>query len=236
VPARVLARYGGWTEDVRAVAQTLLVGRRAWARALLEAADTGAIDAATLPAETVRKATVFRDEGIAEIVRRRFSGSEGASTAEMQAEMERLTRVLAAAGGDPYRGKKLYAETCGKCHLLHGVGGRIGPDLTPFRRDDVPRMLHSIVHPSAEIREGYEAHVATTADGRVVQGLLVEEDPQVLVLRDAAGQTVTLERGEIEERRILRTSLMPEGQLKPLSDAEIRDLFAYLRTAQPVVD
>lgn len=236
VPTRVLARYGNWTEDVRDVAQTLLVGRQAWARALLEAADSGAIDAATLPAETVRKATVFRDERIGEIVRRRFPGIEGASTAEMQAEMDRLSGVLAAGGGDPYRGKKLYAQTCGKCHVLHGVGGRIGPDLTPFRRDDVPRMLHNVVNPSAEIRAGYESHLATTADGRVVQGLLVEEDPQVLVLRDTAGQTVTIERGEIEERRILRTSLMPEGQLKPLSGAEIRDLFAYLRAAQPVVD
>jgi putative heme-binding domain-containing protein len=73
-------------------------------------------------------------------------------------------------------------------------------------------------------------------DGRVVQGLLVEDDPQVVVLRDGAGQTVALEREAIEERRVLPRSLMPEGQLAPLSDVQVRDLFAYLRTAQPVVD
>jgi hypothetical protein len=29
---------------------------------------------------------------------------------------------------------------------------------------------------------------------------------------------------------------MPEGQLTPLSDAEVRDLFAYMRMTQPIVD
>jgi putative heme-binding domain-containing protein len=127
-------------------------------------------------------------------------------------------------------------QTCGKCHVLHATGGNVGPDLTTFRRDDVPRLLVNILNPSAEIREGFETHVAVMDDGRIVQGLLVEDDPQVLVLRDSAGQTVSLERNAIEERRVLPRSLMPEGQLTPLSDAEVRDLFAYLRMTQPIVD
>jgi putative heme-binding domain-containing protein len=144
--------------------------------------------------------------------------------------------VLVAGGGDPYVGKKLYMQTCGKCHVLHATGGNVGPDLTTFKRDDVPRLLVNILNPSAEIREGFETHVAVMDDGRIVQGLLVEDDPQVLVLRDSAGQTVSLERNAIEERRVLPRSLMPEGQLTPLSDAEVRDLFAYLRMTQPIVD
>jgi len=236
VPARVLAGYPRWTADVRDVAQALLVTRREWARALLEAVDTGAIAAGTIPVETVRKATMFRDERIAEIVRGRWENVEGASTAQMQTELERLSAVLAAGGGDPYVGKKLYAQTCGKCHLLHATGGNVGPDLTAFKRDDVPRLLVSILNPSAEIREGFETHVAVMDDGRVVQGLLVEDDPQVLVLRQSTGQTVALEREAIEERRVLPRSLMPEGQLAPLSDADVRDLFAYLRMTQPIVD
>jgi len=236
VPDRVLAGHARWTADVRDVAQTLLVSRRPWARALLEAVDRGAIDAAAIPVETVRKATIFRDDRIAELVGGRWKDVDGVSTADMQAEMERLTGVLASGGGDPYAGKRLYMQACGKCHVLHAVGGQVGPDLTTFKRDDVPRLLLNILNPSAEIREGFETHVAVTADGRVVQGLLVEDDPQVLVLRDGAGQTVALERDAIEERRVIPRSLMPEGQLAPLSDAQVRDLFAYLRTAQPVVD
>jgi hypothetical protein len=29
---------------------------------------------------------------------------------------------------------------------------------------------------------------------------------------------------------------MPEGMLKGLSDQEVRDLFAYLRSTQPLID
>jgi putative heme-binding domain-containing protein len=125
-------------------------------------------------------------------------------------------------------------QSCGKCHVLHNLGGQVGPNLTSFQRDDVVRLLTSIVNPSAEIREGYETHVAMLDDGRVVQGFLVEQDPQVVVLRTAEGTTVPLEVAAIEERAVSGKSLMPEGLLSGLSDDEVRNLFAYLRTTQPV--
>ena len=36
--------------------------------------------------------------------------------------------------------------------------------------------------------------------------------------------------------RAIAQSLMPEGILKTLSDQQIRDLFAYLRSTQPLAD
>ena len=138
--------------------------------------DRGDVDAATVPVETVRKAAIFGDDRIAALVRGRWADVAGASPAGVHAELERLSGVLAAGGGDPYAGKRLYAQACGKCHVLHAVGGSVGPDLTPFKRDDVPRLLLSILDPSAEIREGFETHVAVMHDGRVVQGLLRSEE------------------------------------------------------------
>ena len=43
-------------------------------------------------------------------------------------------------------------------------------------------------------------------------------------------------RTDIEDLHAIRTSLMPEGQLKAMSDQQIRDLFAYLRSTQPLAD
>jgi hypothetical protein len=40
----------------------------------------------------------------------------------------------------------------------------------------------------------------------------------------------TLPKSEVESVMRADTSLMPEGILDPLSDQEIRDLFAYLRS------
>jgi len=142
----------------------------------------------------------------------------------------------ARPGGDPYEGKRLYMQSCGKCHTLHDGGGQIGPSLTSYKRDDVGRLLANIVNPSAEIREGYETHVLVLDDGRVVQGFLVEQDPQVLVLRTAEGTSLAIDRESIEERSVVGRSLMPEGLLAGLSDDDVRNLFAYLRSAQPLAD
>lgn len=236
IPAAVLSQYKQWTEDVRAVAQTLLVSRKPWSLALLDAVERGDIAATALPLETVRKLSIHRDDRIAAAIKKHWGDVDGASTAEMQAALEQFTLVLNSGHGDPYPGKKLYMQMCGKCHTLHAQGGQVGPDLTTFKRDDVRTMLLNILNPSAEIREGFETHVAITADGRVVQGFLIEQDPQVIVLRGPDGQTTSLQRDDLDEHVVMKKSLMPEGQLKDLSDQQLRDLFAYLRSAQPLND
>nr|NIP93461.1 hypothetical protein [Akkermansiaceae bacterium] len=39
----------------------------------------------------------------------------------------------------------------------------------------------------------------------------------------------SIARDRIRKKEVLKSSLMPEGILNGLSDAELRDLFAYLR-------
>jgi putative membrane-bound dehydrogenase-like protein len=237
IPQTVLAQYSQYTDGVRSPAQALLASRKPWAMAFVQAVSRGDIPAKSIPLETVRQLTMHRDPQLATLVQQLWGTVEGASTAEMQAQLERFTAVLSAGeGGDPYPGKKLYMQSCGKCHKLHEQGGQIGPDLTTFKRDDVPRLLLNILNPSAEIREGFEMHIAVVDDGRVVQGFLIEQDPQVLVLRNTEGATITLERPSIEEHQILKKSLMPEGLLKDLGETDLRNLFAYLRSGQPLAD
>ena len=237
IPGVVLARYGRFTEDLRALARAVLASRRPWARALVAAVRAGDITAASVPVETVRQLSMLRDDDLARDVQALWGEVAGSSTAAMQADYERLRDLLAARpGGDPYEGKRLYMQSCGKCHTLHDGGGQIGPSLTSYKRDDVGRLLANIVNPSAEIREGYETHVLVLDDGRVVQGFLVEQDPQVLVLRTAEGTSLAIDRESIEERSVVGRSLMPEGLLAGLSDDDVRNLFAYLRSAQPLAD
>src|SRR5262245_23976139 len=154
----------------------------------------------------------------------------------MQQQIARLDNVLRAAEGSPYPGKKLFSATCSKCHTLFNVGGAIGPDLTTYKRDDVANLLLHIVNPSAEIREGFETHLVVTADGRALTGFLVDQDNQVVVLRGADGQDVTVAKPQIDEMRVIPQSLMPEGLLDKMGDQEVRDLFAYLRSSQPLND
>ena len=120
--------------------------------------------------------------------------------------------------------------------MLFGQGGKIGPDLTTYKRDDLRGMLLNVVNPSAEIREGFENYVARSADGRLITGFIADQDTNVVVIRGADGQSISLTRDEIDDLRASKTSLMPGGQLQALSDQQIRDLFAYLRSTQPLAD
>ncbi len=73
-------------------------------------------------------------------------------------------------------------------------------------------------------------------DGRVLSGVVVEQDKNVVVLRGSDGKEDR--PGPCRDRRDASrpSSIMPEGLLKDLSDQQVRDLFAYLRSTQPLID
>jgi hypothetical protein len=60
--------------------------------------------------------------------------------------------------------------------------------------------------------------------------LLANSTPDSVTLLDAKNIRTTLKRDEIETLEPMSASLMPERLLDPLSDQEICDLFAWLRS------
>ena len=230
----VLAIYESFTEPVQTAAQGLLASRSVWAKMLVDAIADDKISAESVSPDLVRRMTLHRDDKLAADIKSIWPSLKGASDAQMQARIAELAAILEDQGGDPYAGKKLYTTSCGKCHILFGEGGRIGPALTTYNRDDTLRILLNVVNPSAEIREGFESYLVLTDDGRTASGFLFDQDNRVVVLRGVDGQSVTIERDQIVEMIKQPKSLMPEGLLKSLSNEEIRNLFAYLRSAQPL--
>jgi putative heme-binding domain-containing protein len=135
----------------------------------------------------------------------------------MRRDIVRLTDVVRAGIGRPSEGRALFKQHCANCHMLHGQGGQVGPDLTGYRRDDLPAMLLAVVNPNAEIREGYENYTVTTESGRTVNGLLVEKDAAKIVLRTAEGEKVTIPKTDLAEMSTSGVSLMPPSfSLRPI--------------------
>jgi putative heme-binding domain-containing protein len=231
----VLAAWPSLGVEARTAAFTLLASRPAWAQALLEAVDSGQIAKSLVPQDTLAKLARYRQPRVAELFAKHFSQTRPPTRDEMQARIARVREVLHAGVGNPYAGQPLFATLCGACHTLFGQGGRIGPDLTAFQRDDLDTLLLSVVNPNAEIREGYENYYVTTKDERTLSGFLVERDDHRLVLRGLDGTNLTLQQEDIAEFKPAGLSLMPEGLLDALDDQQIRDLFAYLRSTQPLV-
>ena len=234
IGSEVLTVFTSLHDDVQSVALTLLTSRSVWARQLVEAIDAGKLKPDVLPIDVVRKLTFLKDDKLAALVKKHWPKLEGASTAEMQELIARFASVAKSEGGEPFEGKKIFMQSCGKCHLLFGEGGRIGPDLTTFKRDDVQHILTNVINPSAEIREGFEAIVVITTDGRTVTGFRADQDARVLVVRGIDGQNITISRDNIEEIVPQKKSLMPEGLLNNLTADQVRNLFTYLRVGQPL--
>src|SRR5262249_45929490 len=113
-------------------------------------------------------------------------------------------------------------------------GGEVGPDLSAVGgKFDRQHLIESILEPSAQIVEGYRATAITTAHGRTLTGIVKEQTDGRLTLLDVDGKRHTVAADDIELRREVRVSLMPEGLWQSLSPPEFTDLIAFLESLRP---
>ncbi len=137
------------------------------------------------------------------------------------------------AQADPAKGKTTFAALCGACHKLYGEGGAIGPELTGSDRHNLDYLLGNIVNPNEVVPADYRLTVFTLKDGRVISGVVPEQNERTITVQTPVERLV-LPVGTIEKREALPVSLMPEGMLKAMDEATVKDLVAYLMTRGPV--
>ena len=231
----LVQRFMQFGPEEKTTALSVLASRRESARALVEAVERRDVDAASVSPEMQEKLRLVADPALGAQLDRVFGARQVAQPAELAQEIERVVHLVGGARGSVYGGQELFLQRCAACHHFFNKGGDIGPDLTVFKRDDIPNLVLAIVNPNAEIREGYEPYVLTKKDGTVHSGFLAGQDPRQVVIRDMAGLSVTVDRNAIATLNGAGRSLMPPGLLSGLSDRELRDLFAYLRMTQPLV-
>jgi putative membrane-bound dehydrogenase-like protein len=132
------------------------------------------------------------------------------------------------------QGRLVFQRTCAPCHKLYGEGGIIGPDLTGSNRANLDYLLGNILDPSGEIQDDYKMVVVTTRDGRTYVGNVVKENERQVTLRVVGQDAVAINKSDIQTREVTPVSMMPSGLLETLSDKEITELVAYLKTAAQV--
>jgi len=227
-----------WPElppETQSAALNLLGNRPAWSRDLVDAIADGRIPRSAVGSDLTHRLRLHKDPQLLILLDRHLPVTAPASSAALRSRIEAVRRIISDQPGDPYKGEPLFTDRCGGCHTLFFKGGKIGPDLTSYQRDDLGTMLLSIIDPNAEVREGFVNHVVTTRDGRTLGGFLADQDANVIVLRGFDGADISLPRKDITSIFPAGRSLMPEMLLDEMSEGEIRDLFAYLRQSQPIV-
>lgn len=130
--------------------------------------------------------------------------------------------------GKAERGAKLFqSRSCGNCHQH---GSAIGPDLTGvafrFSRED---LFNAILYPDRDVVERSRLSQLELTNGTVVNGIVVFESADALIVQIDGVQTRRIPTSEIRGRRMTAKSPMPSGLLKDMKPEELADLYQYLR-------
>ncbi len=222
----IIELFPGFSTKVRAAAINALSSRADWARSLLDLVDREQVKKEHVSVSNLLAMQKLGDPQSDLLIKKHW-GNLRASPKEKEDLIKNL-RVTIAKKGDATKGRETFKALCAVCHALNGEGGKIGPDLSGYERDNLDFMLPAIVDPSLGIREEFTLNNLTTKDGQVLAGFVAETTPQFVTMLDAAGNKTKIAREDIKSLIASPTSLMPEGLLNALTPEQTRDLFTYL--------
>ncbi|MGV3502751.1 MAG: PVC-type heme-binding CxxCH protein [Adhaeribacter sp.] len=227
----LLARYPGFgAADKLLVVQTL-ASRPKYGWLLTQAIKDNSVPKREVPPYVARQLLRVVGSGFVEV----WGPIEQSSVDEQAyAKYRKLLTDKSIAGASAVKGRAVFQRTCGSCHKMYGQGGLLGPDLTGSNRSDTEYLLFNVLNPSGEIQDDYKLVVVNTRDGRTYSGNVVAETARQLTLRVVGQDAVVINKSHIQSREVTPVSMMPPGLFNSLTDAEVLDLAAYLRTSQQV--
>ena len=145
-----------------------------------------------------------------------------------RAEAVKIYRPALDLKGDAAKGRTIYVERCATCHRLFGQGTPVGPDLESVRTAGRETTFINILDPNREVPPRFATHEVTTKDDEQVAGVLANDAPNGLTLRQANGVETFIPRTNIKSTRTSGTSMMPEGIEAGLTAQDLADLLTYI--------
>jgi putative heme-binding domain-containing protein len=139
-----------------------------------------------------------------------------------------LSEISSGAMGSVEAGGKVFQRVCSQCHVLHGRGFEVGPNIVGNGRGSLQQLVSNILDPSLVIGEAFQAKTILTTDGEVATGLVAGESERYLKLKIQGGKILEFDKDDIEQIKASTQSLMPEGLESQLQRQELYDLLAYL--------
>lgn len=146
---------------------------------------------------------------------------------------EAVRTLARIRGGKANKGMVVFERVCAACHMIGDKGKAFGP-----RLDDIggrfakENIIRHILWPNETIAKGYETVQLLTVDGEVIIGFILKETDSAIKLGvstpDGKGKEVEIAKVDIEVRKEMKASSMPEGLVKTIAPSEFLDLIEFL--------
>src|SRR6185503_14559108 len=200
------------------------LSRKQWVGALLAAIEAHYVSTSEIDAAHQARLSEYPDPDL----RKKAQASFKQSSAERAAIVDKYQPAL--KNGDASRGKAVFEKNCTACHQFHSLGKQVGPDIAARQDKSGEGLLREILDPNRAVDGRYAQYVAVTTDGKVKNGILLEETNNAVTLLGQQGEKTTLLRSQLDSLTSNGKSLMPEGLEKQITPQEMADLIKFLAT------
>ncbi len=231
-PAFLLEKFAGFSPAEKADAISSLSATLLGGRSLMEAAAAGRVNRALLGPVAVRQLKSLGDKSVDALLGQVVGvvNATKADFAKSKAKWQAILKPDVLRKADYKAGRELFLQTCGLCHTYGYIGNQVGPGLAGSNLGKLDYLLDNVLDPNAVIGKGYELNVFKLKNGSTISGIVQFEDAQSFRVALPGGSKFTIGKGEIERRDLLTVSLMPEGLLEALTQAQAINLVAYLQS------
>ncbi|MDQ2777405.1 MAG: c-type cytochrome [Acidobacteriota bacterium] len=120
------------------------------------------------------------------------------------------------------------AKGCAGCHMIRGLGGFLGPDLSDIgAKRRLAEIREAILNPAKLSTQGYRAVMLADA-GKPVRAILKQESSWSLSVLDEHGKLHLLEGPSMRTLTARDEQWMPLNYSQSLNENELQDLLAFL--------
>lgn len=133
--------------------------------------------------------------------------------------------------GNADNGARMFQTMCSGCHMVNGLGGQLGPDLSRIGSGRSRAVvLKKIRGPNDNIRAGYEPVTLVLRDGQRIRGVRKNEDEFSIQIMDLRQRLQGVAKANLSEVTEEKQSVMPVYGPAQLSDSDLDDLLRFLVT------
>lgn len=225
ISALLLANWKAQSPLTQGKILQVLLSRSAWAADVVSRIEQGELTGRDLDASSRGTLFIYPDAEIKERARKVMVKQVTESRQKVLMDYEAVKGMQ----GDQERGRQVFKRTCTACHRYRDEGTQIGANLASLQDRSTGAMLTAILDPNQAVEGKYKSYAALLKDGRVMNGMIVEESATNITLATSNGTLQTLLRSDLEELASHGTSFMPEGLEKDLTKKDVADVIAFLQ-------